>query len=214
MFDPASRFTQALSPDGLTSLAAALSALLGAIDDCKRTRADIERDPAVLLLARHLGHLAIENRPQQADLRRNCIEAAAAVARTPLLLMLAERGVAYDAEAKAAFHSEGRKAMKRLAAALGLVRTEHEVRSCLGGIAVSGEILLHANEIYVQLTIGCTRPGHEVMFRRVDGRRDYAGGQNHWASLTELLDPDHFAERIRRELGLTAQPTASVPLFA
>lgn len=214
MFDPASRFNQALAPEKLTSLGVAFNALTHAIDECQRTRTDIERDPAVLLLARHLGSLALESRPGHADLRRTCIESAGAIERTPLLVTLARRGVSYDAEAKTAFHSEGRKAMKRLAAALGLPQGEHEVRSCLAGVAVSGEIILHGNDVFVELSIGCIGPGHEVMFRRVEGRKDYSGGANHWASLAELLDPECFADRIRRELGLASAPATSERLFA
>lgn len=211
MFDPASRFTQALAPDTLTTLPSALNALNRAIHECERTRADIERDPAVLLLARHLGRLALENRPAQADLRRTCIEAAAAIDRTPLLLTLARRGVGYDADAKASFHAEGRKAMTRLASALGLKRGEYRVRSNQAGIAVSGDVSLDTAELYIQLELGCMGPGNEVMFRNVDGSR---GGRNNWASLSELLDPERFAQRIHRELRLTTTPATSEPLLA
>lgn len=211
MFDPASRFNQALAPEKLTSLAAALNALIRAIDECQRTRTDIERDPAVLLLARHLGSLALENRPAQADLRRACIESAGALERTPLLLTLARRDVSYDAEAKAAFHSEGRKAMKHLAIVLGLQRGQYQVRSNQGGIAVSGEISLDTSELYVQLDLGCMGPGNEVMFRSISGRRE---GHNNWASISELLDAECFAERLRREIGLTEASDAPVRLLA
>lgn len=208
MFDPASRYAAALAPDALTTLATSLGALVKAIDECERTRTDIEHDPAVLLIARHLGQVASTNRPEHAPLRRACIEAAATAARTPLLEVLARRGVGYDAEAKAAFHAEARKAMKRLAASLDLARGDHEVRICAGGIAVSGEIILHSDDVYVQLSLGCMGPGREVMFRRVSGRHDYTGGTNHWASLAELLDHQRFAERVRRELGLAPASVA------
>lgn len=216
MFNPASRYAAALAPDAFTTLATSLGALVKAIDECERTRTDIEHDPAVLLIARHLGQVASTNRPEHAPLRRACIEAAAAAARTPLLEVLARRGVGYDAEAKAAFHSEGRKAMKRLAASLDLARGDHEVRVCAGGIAVSGEIILHSDNIYIQLSLGCMGPGREVMFRRVSGRRDYTGGPNHWASLAEFLDHERFAARVFRELDLSPakQPSAQLRIPA
>jgi len=130
------------------------------------------------------------------------MEAISALGKTPMLIALAKRGVSYDADAKATFHAEGRKAIKRLAAALGLARGSHQVRFCQGGIAVAGEIILHSDQIYVQLSIGLMGRGHDVMFRRVEGRNDYTGGPNHWASIDELLDPDTLATRIRHELRL------------
>ncbi len=213
-YDVSLRFQQALDPSALTTLAGGLNALVQAIDECQRNRADPERDPAALLLARHLGDIAVENRPSQAELRRACIEAVGAVVRTPLLVTLARRGVSYDNDAKDAFHREGRKAMTRLATALRLQRGQFQVRSNMAGIAVSGEIILHSDEVYVQLSIGGMGPGREVMFRRVAGRKDYCGDRNHWGDIAELMAPDTFAARIRRELHLSDPDTAPARLLA
>lgn len=202
MFDPAARHHKALAARSIATIAEALTTLNAAVADCEKSRHRIDQDPAVLLLARHIGCLALEDRPEQAVLRTACMEAISALGKTPMLIALAKRGVSYDADAKATFHAEGRKAIKRLAAALGLARGNHQVRSCQGGIAVAGEIILHSDQIYVQLSIGLMGRGHDVMFRRVEGRNDYTGGPNHWASIDELLDPDTLATRIRHELRL------------
>ena len=202
MFDPAARHHKALAARSIATIAEALTTLNAAVADCEKTRHQIDQDPAVLLLARHIGCLALEDRPEQAVLRTACMEAISALGKTPMLIALAKRGVSYDADAKTTFHAEGRKAIKRLAAALGLARGSHQVRSCQGGIAVAGEIILHSDQIYVQLSIGLMGRGHDVMFRRVEGRNDYTGGPNHWASIDELLDPDTLATRIRHELRL------------
>ncbi len=202
MFDPAARHHKALAARSIATIAEALTTLNAAVADCEKSRHQIDQDPAVLLLARHIGCLALEDRPEQAVLRTACMEAISALGKTPMLIALAKRGVSYDADAKATFHAEGRKAIKRLAAALGLARGSHQVRSCQGGIAVAGEIILHSDQIYVQLSIGLMGRGHDVMFRRVEGRNDYTGGPNHWASIDELLDPDTLATRIRHELRL------------
>ncbi|CCW16958.1 hypothetical protein EBBID32_12970 [Sphingobium indicum BiD32] len=202
MFDPAARHHKALAARSIATIAEALTTLNAAVADCEKSRHQIDQDPAVLLLARHIGCLALEDRPEQAVLRTACMEAISALGKTPMLIALANRGVSYDADAKATFHAEGRKAIKRLAAALGLARGSHQVRSCQGGIAVAGEIILHSEHIYVQLSIGLMGRGHDVMFRRVEGRTDYTGGPNHWASINELLDPDTLATRIRHELRL------------
>ncbi|RIV81865.1 hypothetical protein D2V17_16510 [Aurantiacibacter xanthus] len=202
MFDPAARHHKALAARSIATIAEALTTLNAAVADCEKSRHQIDQDPAVLLLARHIGCLALEDRPEQAVLRTACMEAISALGKTPMLIALAKRGVSYDADAKATFHAEGRKAIKRLAAALGLARGSHQVRFCQGGIAVAGEIILHSDQIYVQLSIGLMGRGHDVMFRRVEGRNDYTGGPNHWASIDELLDPDTLATRIRHELRL------------
>src|SRR3546814_1178053 len=90
------------------------------------------------------------------------------------LAVLAQKGVSYDEQAKKLFHSDGRKALKRLGDALCLADGSYDLRSNKGGIAVSGEIILHGEDIYVQLGLGIGS-GREVMFRRVAGRRDYCG---------------------------------------
>lgn len=213
-YDAAFRFQQALDPSALTTLAGGLNVLIQTIDECRRNQIDAERDPAVLLLARHLGNLAVENRPSQAELRRACVEAVSAAERTPILVTLARRGVDYDSDAKAVFHKLGRKAMTRLAKALGLQRDEFQVRSNMAGVACSGEIILHAAYLYIQFDLGCMGPGHEVMFRSCEGRKDYVGGRNHFASVADLIEPDRLAERIRRDLDLPQPDAAATRLFA
>lgn len=89
----------------------------------------------------------------------------------------------------------------------------YDLRSIKGGIAVSGEIILHTEEIYVQLRLGIGS-GREVMFRRVAGRKDYCGDRNHWAAVGELLEPDRLAARIRRELHLAEPGTPPMRLVA
>ena len=213
-YDAAFRFQQALDPSALTTLAGGLNVLIRAIDECRRNQIDAERDPAVLLLARHLGNLAAENRPPQTELRLACVEAVGAAERTPILVTLARRGVDYDSAAKATFHKEGRKAMTRLAKALGLQRGQFELRSNMAGIACSGEITIHSADLYIQFDLGCMGPGHEVMFRSCKGREDYVGGRNHFASVAELIEPARLAERIRRDLDLPQPDAAATRLFA
>jgi hypothetical protein len=72
----------------------------------------------------------------------------------PAFVALAHKGVSYDDLAKRQFHADGRRALKRLADALGLVEAGYDLRSNKGGIAVSGEVMLHGEEVHVQLSIG------------------------------------------------------------
>lgn len=57
-YDVAFRHQQALDPSALTTIVAALHAVTTAIDDCRNAGVPFDADPGVLLLARHLGHIA------------------------------------------------------------------------------------------------------------------------------------------------------------
>ena len=104
--------------------------------------------------------------------------------------------------------------MRRLADALGLAEADYEIRSNKGGVAVSGEITLHGEDVWVSLGLGALGADHEICFRRVRGRRDHHGARNRWASSRELLAPDRFAARIRRELALAPAAAEQDRLFA
>lgn len=211
-YDVAFRHQQALDPSALTTLAAALHAIGAAVADCRNAGVDADTDPAVILLARHLSSICA-TLPDDAVLRQRSMAAIADLRRFPVLRTLAIRGVAHDEAAKRVFHAEGRRALQRLADALGL-GGDHEVRSNRGGPAVSGEVTLHGAELWVQLSLGALGPENAVVFRRVAGRHDHLGDRNRWASVAELLAPDRFAARIRRELRLPEPARAAERLFA
>ena len=58
----------------------------------------------------------------------------------------------YDAAQKRVFHSTARARLRRLAGELGLAPGSYDLRSNQGGIAVSGEITLHHEQVYVQVS--------------------------------------------------------------
>lgn len=213
-YDVAYRHAQALDPSALTTVTTTLHALARAVEDCRRAGGDADADPAIRLLARHLATVASAGEPDDAALRRACLEAMAAIRRRPVLPMLAMLGVAYDEDAKRLFHAEGCRALQRLADALGLDRGTYALRSCLAGPALSGEVTLHGEAVWVQLSIGLTR-GRELLFRRVAGRGDHVGGRNHWGSIDELMAPGRLAARITAALALApAQHRAEQLLLA
>ncbi len=212
-YDVGYRFAQALDPSGLDTIATCLHAIQAAAKDCRNAGKPFECDPAVVLLAQHLGRVAPDGVPDRAALRALCGEALAEIARTPLLTLLAGRGVAHDVDAKRTFHTEARRALKRLAAALQLADGTYEVRVCTGGPAVSGEVILHADELYVQVSIGGYGRG-EILYRRCRGRSDYVGERNHWARMAELLEPTSLARRMAHELGLALLPEVQQRLVA
>ena len=202
------RFNQALDASGLTSLDSALRSANDAIRDCQRSGKRAERDPAVLLLLRHLGSLAASTGGDDLELRNACFETVKDLRRRPLLTTLALDGVAYNAERKKLFHGEARRALTALADALGYERRDFDLRSNQGGIAVSGEVTLHSDEAYIQVSCDCR--GGRVLFRRCRNRRDYCGDPNHFATIDELTNPTQLAARICSELRLSTPAIADL----
>jgi len=94
---------------------------------------------------------------------------------------------AYDAEAKQRFHAAAHARLRQLAKALGFRPESFDLRSNLGGIAVSGEITLHHDDVYIQVCQPATGADSGILIRTCEGRRDYTGGRNHFAPL-RLLD--------------------------
>ncbi|MBV2149910.1 hypothetical protein KRZ98_16825 [Sphingobium sp. AS12] len=206
-YNPCRRQTQALESSQVTTINGAVAAIYSAIEDCQRLGLNPANDPAVLLLSRRLGAIAGEGKPDDQALLRACAHAVASASGLPMLPQLMRRSIGYDAQAKAAFHQEGQKAMRKLACALGLSRGSYSLRSNKGGIAVSGEVSLHGERIYVELSQSCLGPGREIMFRSVQGRKDYCGGANNWASVDELMEPGLLAARMLQTLRLDVAET-------
>jgi len=106
--------------------------------------------------------------------------------------------VAYRAEAKRAFHSRARATLRKLAHALRLAPGSYDIRSNAGGIAVSGEITLHHDRFYLQVSQSCIGQGMGVLVRTCRGRQDYVGGGNHWLPLAILDDLHALTKYVRR----------------
>ena len=99
---------------------------------------------------------------------------------------------------KKAFHLQGKKFLKALAKELG-IEAACDVRSNLGGMAVSGEVTLHGEGIYVQLYESCVGGrGISVLYRSCKGRKDYSGGQNHSAKMSDFDDTDYNEGKYER----------------
>ncbi|MDX3911148.1 MAG: hypothetical protein QHC67_15215 [Sphingobium sp.] len=204
-YDIALRYQQALDPSALVTIGTTLHAIKAAITDCQNAGKNLETDPAITLLVRHFAAVCAE-RPSDAQLRRDCMEEIARLRRQSPLKTLAYRGVAYDEAAKRLFHTEGRAAMRRLADALELAEGSFDIRSNKAGPAVSGEVTLHGEDLWVQLSLGPYGPDRELCYRSVQGRSDHIGGRNHWAPVRDLLAPERFAARLVRDLRLERRP--------
>lgn len=209
-YDLVFRFARALQPDALVTIQSACAALADAMKDARNAGCEIERDPAVILLGRHLGRIAsgldpAASYPADGAMRQACFERIAALRAKPALVPLARRGVGYDPEAKRAFHREARSALAALARELGLVPGDYDLRANAGGVAVSGEVTLHSETFYVQISCGVMGPGREILYRRCNGRRDYCGDRNHFADIAVAVDAVRFAKLLRRDLHLAPE---------
>ena len=91
---------------------------------------------------------------------------------------------------KNAFHSHGRKLLSALAAALGDTLGEFTIRSNRAGIAVSGEVTLHSDHLYVQMSESCMQRGLSLLYRSCSSQKDCCGNQNHFVSLAAFGDDD------------------------
>lgn len=94
------------------------------------------------------------------------------------------------AERKVAFHKIGKTWARHLAKRTGLPIGTYDIRSNQGGIAVSGEVTLHAEHFYLQLSESAISGGGgiDIMYRTCRGRKDYSGGNNTFALMTALAE--------------------------
>ena len=103
----------------------------------------------------------------------------------------------YEPHRKRRFHSAARARLRHLAAELAFPPTSFDLRSNQGGIAVSGEITLHHERVYIQVHQPATGDDSGILIRTCEGRRDYTGGRNHFAPLSMLDDIEALAHLVR-----------------
>jgi hypothetical protein len=108
------------------------------------------------------------------------------------------QNVAYDDVRKEQFHRIARRQLKLLANALGLLPAQYDLRNNRGGIAVSGEITLHSDTLYIQVSQPFGGVDSGILIRTCRHRKDYIGGPNNFASLDLLHTPPELARRIRQ----------------
>ena len=97
-----------------------------------------------------------------------------------------------DPALKKRFHREAKKLLRIVAKTMGLSTKDYDLRSNVGGPAVSGEITLHTDNVYVQVSQSYMGNGKNILVRACDGRKDYTGKVNHWAPVTALSDTHQF----------------------
>lgn len=103
----------------------------------------------------------------------------------------------YAPDVKRRFHSTARTRLRQLAQELRLPADSFDLRSNQGGIAVSGEITLHHEAVYIQVGQSALGGGMGVLIRTCRGRRDYTGGPNNFVPLAMLDDIPALAARVQ-----------------
>ncbi len=115
----------------------------------------------------------------------------------------------YAPDVKRRFHSTARAQLRQLANELRLPIGSYDLRSNQGGIAVSGEITLHHDAVYVQVSQSALEGAMGVLIRTSQGRRDYTGGPNNFVPLAMLDDIPALARRVRMVMARNARSAAA-----
>ena len=101
-----------------------------------------------------------------------------------------------NADHKGSWLAEAKCRMQSLAKELGLPKGSFDIRVNQGGPAVSGEVTLHSEELYVQASQSSGGPRMGILFRTCEGRKDYRGGHNFFAHILDLEDIHGLAGRL------------------
>lgn len=112
------------------------------------------------------------------------------------------RSCSYNEQQKGRFHTTARSRLKKLAAELALPPGSFDLRSNRAGIAVSGEVTLHHDHAYIQVSQFGLPSGHGILIRTCKSRKDYSGGPNHFIALTMLDDVPALAAAVRAITGV------------
>lgn len=95
---------------------------------------------------------------------------------------------------KKSYHSSAKKFLRSLAKEIGLDEQEFDLRSNLAGPAVSGEITLHDDSIFIQIS-----SDFGILYRTCESKRDYSGGANNSTSFEKFKDND-FQQKIINQM--------------
>lgn len=113
------------------------------------------------------------------------------------LSQLQSKSFSYNETNKKQLHSAAKKALKVLAEKLNLSKDQYDLRSNQGGVAVSGEITLHTDKLYIQISQSFSGNGIKVLYRTCKGRKDYSGGQNNFTTTDKLVDENFIKQLIK-----------------
>jgi hypothetical protein len=112
-------------------------------------------------------------------------------------LKIATKDVTSDSRLKNLFHHRSQAVLEHIARDLGYAPGAFDLRSNKAGCAVSGEITLHADDLYVQFFQDPGRPELNILYRTCQNRKDYAGGRNFYFPFSALQDYPRFLDALR-----------------
>ncbi len=199
LYDTHYRHNEALSPDALGTLPAALHALNAGVVDCRRAGKSIDRDASILLLIRNLASVAERSAPSTNELRLRCAADRNSVISGSALLDIAGNSVVGDATAKRTFHRQARIALASVAETIGLEPHEVRVDTDMGGIADHGTTELRHADLSIRVRPHSFIPDSEITFNRCRGG-EHAGPIQR-APIAELLDVSTFQRRLTATVG-------------
>lgn len=75
-------------------------------------------------------------------------------------------------------------------------------------IAVSGEVTLHHDHAYIQVSQFGLTSSHGILIRACRSRKDFCGGPNHFVALTMLDDTPALAAAVRAITGVGREESA------
>ena len=133
------------------------------------------------------------------ELRQRCVADRAAVLASPALLAIAGNSVGDDDRAKRTFHYQARRALARLAEAIGLDPHAARINSALGADHEDGTTELRHADIGIRIVPRSFLPDSEISFNRY--RKGEPAGKVHLAPIAELLDAAAFARRLAAKIG-------------
>ncbi|WP_066114003.1 hypothetical protein [Sphingomonas sp. CCH10-B3] len=180
-----------------------------AVDDVRLAGRQAATCPAVLLLTRHLQRIA-DGRPTECEaddqaLRSQCIERLAELKHRPAIIALVKRGIDYRPEELRHYRREGTRALRQIAAGIGLEHADYRISYYTSQEQLAGEHVLEADGIYVR--ISPERFGEPGLAWRNPFWKP-PGAVMRKAPITALADIPALTARIARELKIAppAQP--------
>ena len=94
----------------------------------------------------------------------------------------------YDGSKKI-FHQRGKRVLRIIAKSLEIPDEIYEIRYNRGGPAVSGDLVLHSDHVYIMFN--ADHVCDWILYRSCLSRTDYSGGPNHSCTWKDLHDnPD------------------------
>lgn len=202
------RYRRALQPEGLSTVLTAIKAVEDAIQDARNAGLDPERDPAVTLLARHVGRLAtpcaLDDRSVDQPLRAACLERIADLKSKPAIVALVRRGVDFDPEGKRAFRREAGRALRQIANEIGLSSDHYTIHHDSDYFGAAGDVTLACGSLHIRITATRLKAGREISYRTARNRYDELGGPLHHADIGRLANLERFARQIAADLKIVA----------